>query len=250
MSRVIGMKVVPAVIGGKVLSWMGRVMCSGILIHNPIATGALTTNKAVDLLPLLLLCGRPVIRSFEWSQRRTDEANLLLVRPRDQALQPSDQLLAGRGGIVAEIVDRVVGENHPADIWLVQYVPLKTVLSALARTIDQKPVSTDSQIEDPNRNALADEAESQLVRPSMVRIVRCGVPFGNRGSQRHHASAERRPVDLKTGEKVNALGGLGICHLRRTACVSCFGIAGLMCGPMECRWTCRAGEIPADRNLR
>src|ERR1039458_4063391 len=197
MSRVVGMKVVPVVVGGEVAGRLGRVMRSRILVHNSVATAAGSANKAVDLLPLLLLRRCPVIRSFEWCQRRTDKADVSLVRPRYQALQPSDQRLTRRRGLVAEIVDRIVGEDDPAHIRLLQYVSLKAVLGAFARTIDEKSVSTDSHIEDPNLNTLADETEGQLVRPSMVRIVRRCIPFGNRSEERRDAASERRAAQLE-----------------------------------------------------
>jgi hypothetical protein len=65
MSRIIRVKVVPDVIGSQVLGWMGRIMNRAVLIHNPIATAAIATNKAVDLLPLFLLRRRPCSRSFK-----------------------------------------------------------------------------------------------------------------------------------------------------------------------------------------
>src|SRR5438105_12582840 len=87
MSRVVGMKMVPMVVGSQVLCRMIRVMGSGILVHNPIAAAAPATNKAVDLLPLLLFRGRPRSRSLKGGQRRTDKAYLPLMRPRNQSLQ-------------------------------------------------------------------------------------------------------------------------------------------------------------------
>jgi hypothetical protein len=149
MSSDVGMEVIPMVVGSQVLCWMGRVMRGGILIHDPIATAALAANKAVDLLPFLLLRRHPCSCAFERSQCRTDEADLSLVRPRDQSLQCSDQRVSGRRGSRTKIVNWIVGKYHPADIRLLEDVSLETILGTFARTVDEKPISTDSQIEGP-----------------------------------------------------------------------------------------------------
>ncbi len=86
MSRVVGMEVIPIVVVSTILCWMVRVMCRSILVDNTVATAPLATNKAVDLLPFLLLRRRPGSCAVEWSQGRTDEANLSVVRTCDQSL--------------------------------------------------------------------------------------------------------------------------------------------------------------------
>ncbi|SEG82336.1 hypothetical protein SAMN05216223_113132 [Actinacidiphila yanglinensis] len=158
-------------------------------------THALTASRASSPA-----CDQPPDPS-KGGQRRARERDARLAGAADELLERGDQ--PGAGGRVhhADVVDRVVGEDHPARSGPAEHVAAEAVEGALPGAVGERLVAADALVEHPDRTAAVRQPPCQVVRPAPVVVLRRGHPVRDRRAERDHRARGRGVPHVQVAEE-------------------------------------------------
>jgi len=172
-----------------------------VLVDHPVAAAPGAADEGVHLLARGLAGLRPAARTLERGERRAQEGDPGRVRAGYQLLERGDELGAARRVGDADVVDRVVGEDHPAHPRLLEHVPVEPVERALARAVGEQLVATDALVEHADRQTRGTQPLGQVVGPAAVVVLGGGDTVGDGGAQGDHGPLGGGVLHVQVGQE-------------------------------------------------
>src|SRR3569833_4696114 len=148
---------------------------------------------------------------------------------RHDLLYPGDQISrAGRWIVRRQVIDRIVRENHIADIRLRQDIMLKAVLGPAPCSIAQQLIPTDALIEDPYIQPGRHQSSGEIVCPAGICVEARIDSIGDGSAQSNDRPGRGSVLHVQTGEKEIAAILRHRADTRLVTYITCSYIAALV----------------------
>jgi hypothetical protein len=172
------------------------------------------------------------------------------VCSRNQTPDRRNQLIARRRGLGrSEIVDGIVGKDHPMDSGLINYIAFEAGLRTLACPGNKQAIPADPLVENTDVHCGIAQSLRQVVRPTPIHVRSRGIAIGNRSPQGCYRSKGSRILHVEIEQKIVAPGSFGACEAGIPAHISIRDIARLKSRSVVSRSWVRLGEIETDGNV-
>ena len=139
------MQVIAAVVGRQQGGGIGWIAHRLRLIQHRVAAARRTQDECVHLPARRF----DIAGCAERCERRADHLDVDAMSLRNQLLQCADQLRRRRRVVGVQVVDRVVGDDHPLRARLLEGVAIEAREAGLSGTIGEEVVAADALVHTP-----------------------------------------------------------------------------------------------------